>query len=95
MPDVLFARRRTGIPGRILGTRATGGVLTLEKETRSVQRQIYELQVEHRDLDQVVAEMSALPNTDQLLLQRLKRRKLRLKDQIDRLKSQLIPDLDA
>ncbi len=67
----------------------------MEKETRSVQRQIYELQVEHRDLDQVVAEMSALPNTDQLLLQRLKRRKLRLKDQIDRLKSQLIPDLDA
>ena len=67
----------------------------MEKETRSVQRKIYELQVEHRDLDRVVAEMSALPTTDQLLLQRLKRRKLRLKDQIDRLKSRLIPDLDA
>lgn len=67
----------------------------MEKETRSVQRQISELQVEHRDLDQIVTEMSASPSTDQLLLQRLKRRKLRLKDQIDRLRSQLIPDLDA
>lgn len=67
----------------------------MENERKSLQRQLYELQVEHRDLDQVVAELSASPSADQLLLQRLKRRKLRLKDQIGILKSRLIPDLDA
>lgn len=67
----------------------------MENETKSLQRQLYELQVEHRDLDQVVAELSTSASADQLLLQRLKRRKLKLKDQIAILKSRLIPDLDA
>lgn len=62
---------------------------------QSIQKRIYELQIEHRDLDIVVNRLSAERNMDQLMVRRLKLRKLRLKDQISRLKSKLIPDLDA
>ena len=64
-------------------------------EEKSIQRRILELQTEHRDLDNVVIELADSPSVDQLMLRRLKKRKLQLKDQITRLKSKLIPDLDA
>ncbi len=65
------------------------------EETKSIQYHILELQTEHRDLDQIVATLSDNPDVDQLLLRRMKKRKLYLKDEIARLKSELIPDLDA
>jgi hypothetical protein len=46
---------------------------------------------EHRDLDTVIARLSAQP-IDQLQVQRLKKRKLMIKDEISRLESRLIPD---
>ncbi len=57
-------------------------------------RRLHELRSEHRDLDTVIARMEAGP-ADQLHLQRLKKRKLRLKDDIMRLESQLVPDIIA
>jgi hypothetical protein len=50
---------------------------------------------EHRDLDDVIHHLSAVAYPDQLQLQRLKKRKLRLKDLIDKIESRLIPDMDA
>ena len=64
-------------------------------EEKSIQRRILELQTEHRDLDKVVKKLSESPDVEQLMLRRLKKRKLQLKDQITSLKSKLIPDLDA
>ena len=64
-------------------------------EHKSSQRRILELQTEHRELDELVTRLSADSNADQLHLKRLKKRKLLLKDQIAKLKSDLIPDLDA
>lgn len=66
-----------------------------DQREKSIQRRIYELQVEHRDLDEVVKRLASEHAVDQLLIRRLKLRKLRLKDQIGRLKSVLIPDLNA
>jgi hypothetical protein len=66
-----------------------------DTEEKSIQRRIYELQIEHRDLDEVITRLSVEINVDHLMMRRLKVRKLRLKDQISRLKSELIPDLDA
>lgn len=66
-----------------------------DQREKSIQRRIYELQVEHRDLDEVVKRLASEHDVDQLLIRRLKLRKLRLKDQIGRLKSVLIPDLNA
>ena len=54
-----------------------------------------QLRIEHRDLDEVIARLSMDIHVDQLQLKRLKKRKLMLKDQIERYTSQLIPDLNA
>jgi len=54
-----------------------------------------ELRIEHRDLDDVICRLSLDIYIDELQLRRLKKRKLMLKDQILRLESELIPDLNA
>lgn len=54
-----------------------------------------DLRSQHRDLDDAIARLSGSASTDQLQLSRLKKRKLRLKDQISWWESKLIPDLDA
>jgi hypothetical protein len=54
-----------------------------------------ELRIQHRDLDAAIAELVRNPHADQLRVSRLKKQKLRLKDMISRLESQLIPDLNA
>lgn len=59
-----------------------------------VQR-LRELRIEHRDLDDVICRLSLDLYVDELQLRRLKKRKLLLKDQILRLESELIPDLNA
>lgn len=56
---------------------------------------LVELKSEHRDLDRAIVRLADDPTMDQLQLSRLKKRKLRLKDQIAYWESQLIPDLDA
>jgi hypothetical protein len=61
----------------------------------AIRRTIKELQVEHRKLDDLVNSLVMDSDTDQLQLVKLKKRKLFLKDQIERLRSKLIPDLDA
>ncbi|MGA8707596.1 MAG: YdcH family protein [Steroidobacteraceae bacterium] len=53
------------------------------------------LRIEHRDLDEVITRLSMDIHIDELQLKRLKKRKLVLKDQILKLESQLIPDLNA
>ncbi len=61
---------------------------------RTVER-LKQLRVEHRDLDQVISRLVVDPNVDQLMLKRLKKRKLMLKDMITQLESARIPDLNA
>ncbi len=56
---------------------------------------LLDLQTRHRALDQRIHEMYEYPYLNQILLQRLKKEKLRLKDQIERLKDEMIPDLNA
>ena len=53
------------------------------------------LRVEHRDLDQVINRLVNDPYVDQIMLKRLKKRKLMLKDMITQLESARIPDLNA
>lgn len=55
-------------------------------------RKLYELRSEHRDLDTVIARLADHGPMDQIHLQRLKKRKLMLKDEISWLESRLIPD---
>jgi hypothetical protein len=65
------------------------------EDPSEIARKLVELKVEHRDLDTVIARLTADPGTDQLQIRRLKKRKLRIKDMISYLENKLIPDLDA
>ncbi|PCI00256.1 MAG: hypothetical protein COB76_03875 [Alphaproteobacteria bacterium] len=53
------------------------------------------VQQEHADLDDVISRLMTTPPVDFIQLQRLKKRKLALKDEIQKLESQLIPDIIA
>lgn len=53
------------------------------------------LRIEHRDLDDAIAALALATQVDQLQLARLKRRKLRLRDEIAAIEDQLIPDIIA
>jgi hypothetical protein len=66
-----------------------------EEEIARTRAQLYELQVEHRDLDLVIEHLTQAPPADQLLILRLKKRKLALKDRITLLERMLVPDIPA
>lgn len=54
-----------------------------------------ELQQEHQDLDHSIRALEILPLPDQLLIARLKRKKLSLKDELNRLQDKIRPDIIA
>ena len=58
-------------------------------------RKLTELKLEHRDLDLAIERLSTDPGVDQLQLRRLKKRKLALKDTIQKIESGLLPDIIA
>lgn len=66
-----------------------------EHERDDLVRWLAELKTEHRDLDEVIGYLGRTGFPDSMMVQRLKKRKLKLKDMIARLDSQMIPDLDA
>lgn len=66
-----------------------------DSDQAEVVRWLAELKMEHRDLDEVIGYLMRTGYPDTMMVQRLKKRKLKLKDMIARLESQLIPDLDA
>ena len=61
----------------------------------AIREQLDAMKAEHRRLDEQISALSADPLSDQLEIARLKRRKLMLKDQIQRLRTRLIPDIIA
>lgn len=65
------------------------------EDQEALRRQLVELQSEHRDLDDIIARVSEKVPFDQLQVQRLKKRKLWIKDQIERVRSKLLPDIIA
>jgi hypothetical protein len=67
----------------------------VDTETFQHLQRLRSLRIEHRDLDDVIHRLQLDLYVDQVQLRRLKKRKLLLKDQIARLESQLIPDLNA
>ena len=66
-----------------------------EEEKAQIRQRLSALEVEHHDLDDVIGRLVIDRSQDQLQLQRLKKRKLLLKDQIQRLRARLIPDIIA
>ena len=63
--------------------------------TGQCDKRLESLRIEHRDLDAAIDALTAAGSTDQLQIARLKKRKLRLKDQISLLEDALLPDIIA
>lgn len=76
--------------------------MTEKDDNEKVDRELFrnveklrQLRIEHRDLDEIISRLSMDIHVDEIQLKRLKKRKLFLKDQIERYTSELIPDLNA
>lgn len=64
-------------------------------DEKALRQKLTELELEHRDLDDVIARLTERAPYDQLQLQRLKKRKLILKDQMSNIEARLYPDIIA
>jgi hypothetical protein len=64
-------------------------------DSETLRAQLQELRVEHRDLDEAIDRLESSPPHDDLLLRRLKKRKLHLKDRIAQIEGMLEPDILA
>jgi len=69
--------------------------MIITADVEELKQRINQLHIEHRDLDDVISQLSQRNAQDQLQLQRLKKRRLYLKDQIAMLERQLTPDIRA
>ena len=67
----------------------------MDLDVETLKAKLAALKTEHRDLDDVIARLAERAPFDQLQLQRLKKRKLLLKDQISKIESELLPDIIA
>ena len=70
-------------------------VISEQENLDSLHGRIESMRIEHRDLDLVIDRLTSEGSQDQLMLRRLKKRKLLLKDQISQLERQLEPDIRA
>ncbi len=66
-----------------------------DEDERALREQLARLQQEHRDLDAAIAALGLSPGSDLIQIQRLKKRKLVLRDKIRRIDDQLTPDIIA
>jgi hypothetical protein len=86
-----------------LGTPAGGGNLSFpfftramtKEEERELRATLARLMQEHRDLDAAIEALENAPGRDRLQIQRLKKRKLQLRDRITFIEDQLTPDIIA
>jgi hypothetical protein len=67
----------------------------MDLDAEALKAKLASLKTEHRELDNVIARLAERAPVDQLELQRLKKRKLLLKDQITKIESELLPDIIA
>lgn len=81
-----------------MGQARAGGVtgeLPPDLDEAAIRRRLAELQLDHNDLDVAIQAIGQAPVPDLLVIGRLKRKKLSLKDEIQRLKDLLTPDIIA
>lgn len=71
------------------------GSVGVRVDNAEILKWLEELRIEHRDLDEVIHHLIAAKHHDSMRIQRLKKRKLKIRDMVTRLESELIPDLDA
>ena len=73
----------------------SGGRRLSDEDEREVRRELAELRQEHRDLDAAIDALNESPRPDTIQIQRMKKRKLVLRDRIAKLDDRLLPDIIA
>ena len=68
---------------------------SIEQQQARLHKRLEQLTIEHRDLDEVIEETAKTPAADLVRLQRLKKRKLSIKDEIRSIHQRLLPDIIA
>lgn len=68
---------------------------TAHNDDDPIQKELLRLRQEHRDLDDAIDALSAMSTPDMLQIQRLKKKKLQIKDRISYLEDQTTPDIIA
>lgn len=69
--------------------------MPINNDQEQLRVQLHELRVEHRDLDDAITRLTGTGSPDELMLRRLKKRKLQLKDRIAIMERLLVPDIPA
>jgi len=77
------------------GPQSKPAVAMTQNDERELREQLARLQQEHRDLDAAIAALAMSPGSDLIQVQRLKKRKLVLRDKIRRIEDQITPDIIA
>lgn len=67
----------------------------LQKEQDALRKKLEDLTLEHRDLDELLNIATSSPSVDMLKFQRIKKRKLAIKDEIRKIHSRILPDIIA
>lgn len=80
---------------RAVAAACDSAVAMTDDEERELREQLARLQQEHRDLDAAISALQHAPGSDVLQVQRLKKRKLYLRDRISHIEDQLTPDIIA
>ena len=91
---VTFAFKGSGRGGSDQATMSSGKRLNEEEELH-IRQELTELRQEHRDLDAAITAMVESGRIDTIRIQRMKKRKLALKDRISVLEDRLLPDIIA
>lgn len=65
------------------------------EDISDLEEKLVELEREHQDLDEVIERLRQTPPVDFLQMKRLQKKKLMLKDTIQRIRSDLLPDIIA
>lgn len=71
------------------------GIEMERRDERELREELVTLRAEHRQLDSEIAALEDNPSADQLLIKRLKKKKLVLKDRITQIEDKLLPDIIA
>jgi len=85
----------SALPGLGGRSQSKPAVAMTQHEERELREQLARLQQEHRDLDAAIAALAMSPGSDVIQVQRLKKRKLVLRDKIRVIEDQLTPDIIA
>ena len=93
--EIIHTGSAKSLKNRVRKGEALGNQSLTEGERAQIEARITALEIEHHDLDDVIARLAEHPSQDQLQLRRFKKRKLILKDSISRLRILLVPDIPA